>query len=60
MAKASEKSESVQCEAGRRKVDRVMEEFERGELMSSSGSQVTSRSQALAIALSEGRRVCED
>lgn len=35
------------------KIDYVMGEFKRGELKSSSGQKVTSRDQAMAIALSE-------
>lgn len=44
--------------AAQRKVGRVVEEFERGELHSGSkkGPKVTSKKQAIAIALSEGRR----
>lgn len=38
------------------KVGKVMDEFKAGTLKSSSGSKVTSRKQALAIALSEARR----
>lgn len=37
------------------KVEKVMGEFKRGTLKSSSGSKVTSRDQAVAIALSEQR-----
>jgi len=36
-----------------RKVERVMHEFKEGELDSSAGKKVTSRKQAVAIALSE-------
>lgn len=36
-----------------KKVEKVMKEFEAGKLRSSSGRKVTSRKQALAIALSE-------
>lgn len=39
------------------KVAQVMREFERGELKSSSGKSVKSRKQALAIAMSEQRRM---
>jgi hypothetical protein len=39
-----------------RKVAKVMREFKRGKLKSSSGDTVESREQALAIALSEARR----
>ncbi len=38
------------------KVGKVMGEFKRGSLKSSSGSKVRSRKQAIAIALSEARR----
>lgn len=39
------------------KIAKVMEEFKAGKLKSSSGNKVTNRNQALAIALSEGRKV---
>ncbi len=39
----------------RAKIARVMREFQRGELRSSSGQVVTDPEQALAIALSEAR-----
>lgn len=38
------------------KVEKVMHEFKQGSLRSSSGGKVTSRDQAIAIALSEQRR----
>ena len=41
----------------RRKVQKVMHEYKRGKLKSSSGRRVTNRNQALAIALSEARRI---
>jgi len=41
---------------GKEKVQKVMGEFKRGTLKSSSGDKVTSRKQATAIALSEARR----
>jgi len=41
---------------GRRKVSRVMREYKRRTLRSSSGAKVRSRKQAVAIALSEARR----
>ncbi len=43
---------------GRKKVKKVMREFEKGELNSGSktGPKVTSRKQAIAIALSESRK----
>lgn len=37
------------------KVEKVMHEFKRGQLKSSSGQKVTSRKQAVAIGLSEAR-----
>jgi len=41
---------------GRRKVRKVMGEYKRGSLRSSSGRKVRKRKQAVAIALSEARR----
>jgi hypothetical protein len=41
---------------GKRKVHKVMKEHKEGKLKSSSGKKVTSRKQAVAIALSEARR----
>ena len=38
------------------KIGLVMEEFKAGTLKSSSGDKVTNHNQALAIALSEGRK----
>lgn len=43
--------------AKQRKVERVMREYKTGQLRSSSGQKVTSRKQAIAIGLSEQRRV---
>jgi len=40
----------------RRKIRTVLHEFKAGALRSSSGQRVTRRDQAVAIALSEGRR----
>lgn len=42
--------------SGKTKIRRVMREYKRGELQSSSGRKVRSRKQAVAIALSEARR----
>lgn len=42
---------------GRKKIHRVMGEFKRGALRSSSGQKVTGQKQAIAIAMSEARRV---
>jgi len=39
---------------GKAKVKKVMGEYKRGTLKSGSGSKVTSRKQAVAIAMSEG------
>ena len=41
---------------GQRKVHKVMEEHKEGKLKSGSGKKVTSRKQAVAIALSEARK----
>ena len=41
---------------GKRKVAKVMREYKRGVLKSSSGATVRKRKQAVAIALSEARR----
>ena len=41
---------------GRKKVKKVMREYKRGTLKSSSGSKVRKRKQAVAIALNEARR----
>jgi len=41
---------------GKKKVKKVMGEYKRGKLKSSSGKKVTNRKQAVAIALSEARR----
>jgi hypothetical protein len=40
---------------GERKIGKVMKEYKRGELRSSSGQKVRKRKQAVAIALSEAR-----
>ncbi len=40
---------------GQNKIHKVMEEHKEGKLKSSSGKKVTSRKQAVAIALSEAR-----
>ncbi len=42
---------------GRHKVEKVMDEFKKGTLRSSTGPKVKSRQQAIAIGLSEARRV---
>ena len=41
---------------GERKISKVMREYKRGSLKSSSGSKVRKRKQAVAIALSEARQ----
>lgn len=40
-----------------KKVERVMREYKQGKLRSSSGQKVTNRKQAIAIGLSEARRM---
>ena len=52
MAKKSTSSQSK----GKRKVRKVMKEHKQGKLKSGSGKKVTSRKQAVAIALSEARK----
>lgn len=42
---------------GERKIETVLGEFKRRTLRSSSGKKVTNRKQAIAIALSEARRI---
>lgn len=50
------KRESVpKTKAARNKIEKVMHEKKEGTLRSSSGQKVTSRKQAIAIALSEAR-----
>lgn len=49
MAKKSQSS------AGQAKIHKVMKEYKKGELKSSSGDKVKGRKQAVAIALSEAR-----
>lgn len=41
---------------GQKKIHKVMKEYESGTLKSSSGRKVTSRKQAVAMALSEARQ----
>jgi hypothetical protein len=41
---------------GKRKIHKVMKEKKEGQLKSGSGKKVTSRKQAVAIALSEARK----
>jgi hypothetical protein len=52
------KTRKVTSKAGKAKVHKVMHEFKHGTLHSGSkkGPEVTSRRQAVAIALSEGRK----
>ena len=49
-------AEKVTSKEGKRKVAVVMGEFGAGKLKSSDGKKVTDRKQALAIAMSEGRK----
>lgn len=56
MATRSSHSHSTASSKGKRKVHKVMKEHKRGTLKSGSGKKVTSRKQAVAIALSEARR----
>jgi hypothetical protein len=50
------KSSSGSSSKGKRKIRTVMEEHKEGKLKSGSGKKVTSRKQAVAIALSEERK----
>jgi hypothetical protein len=53
---ATKKSASKKSAArGKAKIEKVMKEHKEGKLKSSSGQKVTSRKQAIAIALSEAR-----
>lgn len=49
------RDDDLDSPAEKRKIAKVLGEFKRGTLRSSSGSKVTSRKQATAIALSEAR-----
>jgi hypothetical protein len=53
---AAKKSSSSSKGKGRSKVEKVMKEHKEGKLKSGSGKKVTSRKQAVAIALSEARK----
>jgi hypothetical protein len=53
MAKKAAKSSKA---SGKGKIKKVMEEHKEGKLKSGSGKKVTSRKQAVAIALSEARK----
>lgn len=57
MCTACAHEESVRNKpASKKKVAKVMGEFKRGELKSSSGDTVTNPKQAVAVALSEARK----
>lgn len=45
---------------GQHKIGKVMHEFKHGTLRSGSGHRVTSRKQAIAIAMSEARKVSHE
>lgn len=47
---------SIRQQVSKPKVKKVMKEYKKGTLKSSSGKQVTKRKQAIAIALSEARK----
>ena len=53
---ATKKSSSKTTTKGRGKIHKVMKEKKEGTLKSGSGKKVTSRKQAVAIALSEARK----
>ena len=50
------KKSSSSSSKGKRKVHKVMKEHKEGKLKSGSGRKVTSRKQAVAIALNEARK----
>jgi hypothetical protein len=52
----TKKKTSSSSAKGKSKVHKVMKEHKEGKLKSGSGKKVTSRKQAVAIALSEGRK----
>jgi hypothetical protein len=52
----TKKSTKTAATKGQRKVKKVMKEHKQGKLKSGSGKKVTSRKQAVAIALSEARK----
>jgi hypothetical protein len=52
----STKKTSSSRTTGKKKIEKVMEEHKEGKLKSGSGKKVTSRKQAVAIALSEARK----
>ena len=56
MARTRKTRGSKKAGKGRRKVKKVMGEYKRKSLRSSSGRKVKKRKQAVAIALSEARR----
>lgn len=56
MKKTSRRKKKKPYPKGKHKIEKVMGEFKRGTLRSSSGRKVTKKSQAVAIAISEQRR----
>jgi hypothetical protein len=55
ISRAQQKKQTSSSPA-KRKVKKVMGEYKQGKLKSSSGKKVTSKKQAVAIALSESRK----
>lgn len=53
---AKKTASSASKSKGKAKIHKVMEEHKEGKLKSGSGKKVTSRKQAVAIALSEARK----
>jgi hypothetical protein len=47
---------TMKKDKGKKKVEKVMGEYKKGALKSSGGSKVTQKKQAIAIALSEGKK----
>ena len=56
ISRSSARQQIIKPGRKKRKVKKVLGEFKRKKLKSSSGKKVTNRKQAIAIALSEARR----
>ena len=56
ISRSSVRQQIMKPDRKKKKVKKVMGEFKRKKLKSSSGKKVTNRKQAIAIALSEARR----
>jgi len=52
----AQQQKQISSSPAKRKVKKVMGEYKKGKLKSSSGKKVTNKKQAIAIALSESRK----